>query len=231
MVISIQMPYFIPYPGYFLPIMGSDIFVILDWVQFPQGRSWVSRNLVKTPQGKLWLSVPVKRKGLGLQDISDVKILKEGNWQKKFISTIETAYYNAPYLSDHIDFLKETFLNVPDRLIDLNVILLRYLISQFGIKRELIHQSHLGIKVKEPQLSFLIAKELGANALTCLSHKRKYLDESAFEREGIEVSYLRYEPVVYPQLWGEFIPNLSCLDLLLNCGPRSKEVLGRRLRA
>jgi len=30
---------------------------------------------------------------------------------------------------------------------------------------------------------------------------------------------------VYPQLWGDFIPNLSALDLALNCGPRAGDIL------
>ncbi len=30
---------------------------------------------------------------------------------------------------------------------------------------------------------------------------------------------------VYPQLYGDFIPNLSLLDLLFNCGPDSLKIL------
>ena len=34
-----------------------------------------------------------------------------------------------------------------------------------------------------------------------------------------------FRPPVYPQLWGDFIYNLSALDLLLNCGPKSREIV------
>jgi len=33
--------------------------------------------------------------------------------------------------------------------------------------------------------------------------------------------YYKYEPPIYPQLWGDFIANLSVLDLILTCGPKS----------
>jgi hypothetical protein len=30
---------------------------------------------------------------------------------------------------------------------------------------------------------------------------------------------------VYPQLWGDFIPDLSAFDLLFNCGPKAREIV------
>lgn len=228
MIVSCHLPYFIPYPGYFLPILYSDVFVLLDSVQFPQGRSWVSRNLIKNEQGKMWLSVPVRRKGLGLQNIQDVKIIKEGNWQKKFVKSIETAYYNAPYLEEHFVFIKEAFQKAPESLLKLNLLFIDYFLTELKINTEIVLLSHLNIKAKEPELSFLIARELKAKTFVCMSHKRKFLDENLFYEAGIEMRFIRYDPVVYPQLWGPFIPNLSFLDLLLNCGPKAKELLNRQ---
>lgn len=228
MNISCHLPYFIPYPGYFLPLLYSDVFVLLDSVQFPQGRSWVSRNLIKNEQGKVWLSVPVKRKGLGLQNIKDVKIINEGNWQKKFVKTIETAYHHAPYLDEHFSFIKEAFQKSPDSLLHLNIMFLDYFLTELNIKTEIVLLSQINLNAKEPELSFLIAKELNAKKFVCMSHKRKFLDEDLFYEAGIELKFIRYDPVVYPQLWGPFISNLSFLDLLLNCGPKARDILSRQ---
>jgi hypothetical protein len=52
---------------------------------------------------------------------------------------------------------------------------------------------------------------------------RAYLDESLFVREGIAVEYVEFNSPEYPQLHGgPFVPNLSCLDYLFNCGPDQK---------
>ena len=39
-----------------------------------------------------------------------------------------------------------------------------------------------------------------------------------FARNGIAVEWQRYAHPVYPQQHGPFVPYLSALDLLLNCG-------------
>jgi hypothetical protein len=40
----------------------------------------------------------------------------------------------------------------------------------------------------------------------------------------------RYTPPVYPQLWGNFLANLSTLDLVLNCRPKAQDILMRHQR-
>ncbi len=61
MRISIMQPYFFPYAGYFRLFAASDIFVVLDCVQFPR-RGWVHRNKLSNsnvqPQ---WLTLPLMK--------------------------------------------------------------------------------------------------------------------------------------------------------------------------
>ena len=53
----------------------------------------------------------------------------------------------------------------------------------------------------------------------------KYLDMEMFKKSRIDVRFFDLPSIIYPQLWGDFIPNLSAFDLLLNCGPKSREIL------
>ena len=59
---------------------------------------------------------------------------------------------------------------------------------------------------------------------------RNYLDLERFSAAGIEVIFQEYVPATYPQLFGDFASNLSALDLVLNCGSESRDILraGRR---
>jgi len=54
---------------------------------------------------------------------------------------------------------------------------------------------------------------------------RKYLNSEHFNTQGIQLADFRPPSPVYPQLWGAFIPNLSALDLILNCGPKAHEIM------
>ena len=56
---------------------------------------------------------------------------------------------------------------------------------------------------------------------------RSYLDERVLEEAGVEVRYARFEHPRYPQCFPGFEPGMCGLDLLFNCGPRSREVLDR----
>ena len=54
---------------------------------------------------------------------------------------------------------------------------------------------------------------------------RNYLDLERFSAAGIEVIFQEYVPAIYPQLFGDFASHLSTLDLVLNCGSESRDIL------
>ena len=148
MILSANQPYFSPYPGLFYKAHLSDIFVILDSVQFPQGTTWVSRNRFKNHQGTLWMTVPVWKKGLGLQRIDRVKICHEGRWAKKHVESLKSAYEKAPYFEDHLEFVEWVFSSNIEKIADLNLQIIRYLFDQLHIETKLILLSELDIEAR-----------------------------------------------------------------------------------
>ncbi|WP_404467991.1 WbqC family protein [Bacillus sp. RC97] len=70
-----------------------------------------------------------------------------------------------------------------------------------------------------------ICQKFNANTYYSGSLGQDYLIESDFEHENIEIIYQRIREYSYSQLFGEFIPHLSMLDVLLNCGPEETEKL------
>ena len=55
---------------------------------------------------------------------------------------------------------------------------------------------------------------------------RAYFDPAPYAAAGIEVLWQDFSHPVYPQLHGEFVPNLSAIDMLFNCGiKQSREIL------
>lgn len=228
MVVSANQPYFCPFPGFFRKALASDIMIILDEVQFPRGTTWTCRNRFKNDRGMFWITVPVRKKGLGLQRISEVRLCNEGRLGYKHLESIKAAYANAPYLPDHIDFITEMFSGRFDRLIDLNMSAIRYTLRNLRIGTKLMLLSELGVTGKGTDLLVEICRAVGAATFLAQKQAGKFLEAEIFRCNGIELRLFPYNPPVYPQLWGDFIPNLSAFDLLFNCGPGAGDILLRR---
>lgn len=225
MILCTNQPYFCPYPGFFYKAHLTDFLVILDTVQFPRGTTWLTRNRFKNDQGTLWMTIPVWKKGLGLQKINKVHICHEGYWAKKHLASVKSAYSKAPYLKDHLDFFKEIFLSNREMLIDMNMFIIKYLFKQLQIKTKIILLSELGIEARGSQLIVEICRKMGADRFLAQTPAKKYLDIELFINAGIKLDIFNLPSLVYPQLWGDFIPNLSIFDLILNCGPKVHDIL------
>ena len=225
MIISTNQPYFSPFPGFFYKAHLSDVFVILDTVQFPRGTTWISRNRFKSDQGTLWLTVPVWKKGLGLQRIHEVRVCHDFRWVTKHLASLKTAYAKAPYFAEHLPFMESTYLARFEKLIELNLTVIRYLFQQLKIKTKIKLLSELGIQTAGNQMLVEICQALGAAVYLAQHAAKKFLDTGLFQQKGIQIQYIKPPACVYPQLWGAFVSNLSTFDLLFNCGPKAQDIL------
>jgi hypothetical protein len=63
-----------------------------------------------------------------------------------------------------------------------------------------------------------ICKSLNASVYISGPSAREYLDTNLFKSHKIEVEWFDYAHIPYEQLWGEFDPNISVLDPILNNG-------------
>jgi len=228
MIVAANQPYFAPFAGFFIKASLADTFVILDTVQFPRGGTWITRNRFKNDQGTLWLSIPVWKKGLGDQKIDEVRICREGGWQRKHLESFRYAYTHAPFFAGHLEFIENTFSYVPERILDLNMTIIRYLFDELGIDTEIVLLSELKIEGHGDPLLIEVCLALKADAFLAQAPAGKYLEERLFLKEGIELKFFKVAPIIYPQLWGDFIPNLSAFDLILNCGPKARDLLVAR---
>lgn len=225
MIIATHQPIFLPWPGFFYKAAHADCLVLLDDLQFPRGRSWLTRNRLKNEEGELWLTVPVLRKGRGFQRIRSVEIQNEKAWRRKHLMSIRQNYVHAPYFADYFPGVEEIYSKDHLLLADFTAELISFLMRALVLRTNSVRQSEIGVGGKGTDLLIAISEHLGADIFLVLPSAEKYIDKDAMKRHGIEVLRAEFHPPVYPQLWGDFVYNLSMLDLLLNCGPRSKEIV------
>ena len=225
MILAVHQPIFMPWPGFFFKALSADCLVLLDDVQFPRGRGWVNRNRLKNGDGELWLTVPVLKRGRGLQIIRRVEIQDDKPWRNKHLESIRHNYVNAPYFSDYYPAIENVYQTNHTLLADLNTDLIEFFLGALSIETRLLRQSELGASGTGTELIAEVCDLAGARQLLTFPMVEKHLEMDLLAQRGIEIVYANFRPPVYPQLWGEFVYNLSTLDLLLNCGSKSRDVL------
>lgn len=220
MIVSIHQPNFIPWVGYFSKINQSNIFVILDNVQFEKN-GFTNRNKIKNSQNTIWLTIPVNLSNYLSTKIKDIRIANIRNWKEKNLSTVKMNYAKAPFFNEIFE-LYENILNKDFQyLIDLNVELILTIINYLNIEINVKYASNISNNLNSTELLLDICKKSNATEYLIGAGGNKYMDKSIFEINNIKLSQYNLKGFKYPQLWGDFVPNLSILDLLFNCGKES----------
>ena len=213
-IVTIHQPDFFPWLGFFDRWQQSDLYVILDDVQFIR-RGWHHRDKIKTPRGSEWITVPVIKKGNYHQLIKDVKINNSIPWQSKILNVVKENYQKAQNFNEIYCEMDNFLQKKYNFLIDLNVDILEYVASKMNIDTPYVFSSEYNITEKSTEkLKLLTLKNGGNKYLTGIGSKN-YLEEQKFNDEGVEVVWQDFKHPEYPQLHGEFIPKLSCLDYLM----------------
>lgn len=71
-----------------------------------------------------------------------------------------------------------------------------------------------------------ICKKLGAETYISGIGGKEYMDEKLFEKNKINIEYQNFQCPTYSQIFdGEFIPNLSIIDLLFSYGDDTLSIL------
>ena len=202
----------------------SDAYCYFDDVQYLK-KDWNNRNKIKTPHGEKWRTVPVLAKGYREKKIREIEINNLTNWRKKHWRSIYFAYKKTCYFKKYSDFLKETYEKEWHYLTDLNEYMLQYFLLELGINVEYHKASKLNFRGHKSTVILDMCKRLGPDLYIFGALGKDYAEEEEFSREGIKIYFQNYIHPIYPQLGQNFIPYMSIIDLLFNCGSNSYEIL------
>jgi hypothetical protein len=222
-VIALHQPVYLPFSGFFQKMARADAFAFMDFVQLSK-QSWQVRNRIKTRDGPLWLTVPAYVKGKQDQLIRDVRVV-EGPWRRKHRDAIKQSYGKAPYFGDYADFFDDAYGRKWEWLVELNLHLIDGMRRFLGVETPAVDVKGMSFEGTKTDLVVDICKKLGGTAYLSSDGEAAYIEKEKFDAAGLGQSYLGWEPTPYPQLFGDFVPNLSAIDVLFNCGPSSLDVI------
>jgi len=221
-IVAIHQPQYLPWLGYFDKIEKTDIFVILDNVQYKKNE-WQNRNRIKTANGWQWLTVPVQYKFP--ERIDQVKINNRIDWKRKHLNAIVINYGRSLYFNKYRSFFEGVYSQEWEYLVDINVCLINFLIKALGINTETLMASKLRLREDPTDRLIDICKEVGANTYLAGKDGRNYMDIEKFEKENIKVIFQDFQHPIYNQLFGEFESYMSVIDILFNYGEDSLRIL------
>jgi hypothetical protein len=223
--VVVLQPAYLPWLGFFDQILRADVLVFYDDVQFDKG-GWRNRNRIKSPNGPHWLTVPIRH--AGCQSILEVEIANQIPWARKHVKTMRQFYAKAPYLKCYLPELEELLQRRWDRIVDLNIAVIEMMCVWLGLGRQTFRASELRIEGERSQRLLNFCLRFGANRYLSGAAAKNFLDVDLFTLRNIDVQWQGYKHPAYPQQHGEFVPCLSALDLLLNCGDESRAILAGR---
>lgn len=218
--VAILQSNYIPWKGYFDIISQVDLFIFHDDLQYTKN-DWRNRNKIKTAQGLEWLTIPCGTSEKRL--ICEVE-LADHSWQKKHWQKIKMSYQNAPFYKDYKDFLEEVYIaKTWTNLSELNQYLIQKISRDFlGIKAVFADSRSYHLTLKKADRVRELLEKCGATHYLSGPSAKDYLNETFLAESGIQLEWMNYEGYPeYPQLFGDFVHQLSIIDLLMNTGSQA----------
>jgi len=185
-------------------ILAQHPKVIFDTGEHYERQSYRTRTSIVGPNGLQDLVVPIIRRSGVKMPMHTVGLSYVETWPQQHLHALRSAYGNTPWFIHYIDEIETIVLKKFDRLMDLDLATMRLAMKWLGLKTEVV----VAEEYMEPSGQHL--------DLRIPFHPKKPLP-----------------PVItavgpYPQVFDnrhDFVPRLSVIDLVMNCGPEALSYL------
>ncbi len=207
MVFSGHQPNFVPYMGFFYKLNKSDVFVFDDDVKFSktERQNW---NEIVVNGVRRKITIPVKHNGS--MKINEVQICYDRNWDKKLLKTIRNEYRKYQYGEETISLMEKHLLRKEKYLVDLNLNLMKDIISGFGIQCNiLVASKELPTTLRKNERNVWQCLQTGCDTYYSGTGGKGYNDENMYKKKGIKLVYSDYKTIDN---------NLSVIDYIAKNG-------------
>lgn len=215
--VGIMQPYFFPYIGYFQLLNHVDQFVIYDNIKYTK-KGWINRNRILVNGEAQYISIPLK-KDSDFLNVNQRFLSDDFNVEKnKILNKIKGAYRKAPQFNSVLPLIEDIFNFNDNNLFNYIFNSIKSITAFLDIKTQLIISSTLDLNselYKSEEKVIEICKELNATDYINPIGGVELYDKKRFEKEGINLNFIRTEGVEYNQFGNDFIPHLSIIDVLM----------------
>jgi hypothetical protein len=185
---AVHQPNYLPWLGYFVKMAASDVFVYLDDVQMPMGRSYVSRVAIKKGEENQWLTVPVSRRSR--DPISAVTVV-DSDWRDSHRRILLSQYKGTPGYPECAELVNQVFSENHSHLAELNISLIEALCRELEITPERLRSSSFAVEEKSDERIAHIGQKLGANVYISGAGGDNYQSKDVYSSRGLSLEVCR----------------------------------------
>lgn len=223
MKLALMQPYLFPYIGYFQLINAADKFVLYDDVAFIK-QGWINRNNILLNGNKHLFTVPVK--SVSSNALINETLIAEMplQWDKKLLSTFRSAYSKAPYFDAVYPMIESVFRNyvgLPISILAKNSIeVVAHYLNIDSVISLSSENGYANRQLKAQERVIDICKKENASVYFNVAGGVDLYDTETFGASGIQLCFLKANPIEYPQMNTSFVPWLSIIDVLMFNSPQ-----------
>lgn len=227
-IVAIHQPNFFPWLGFFDKANRVDVFIFLDHVQQQKsGATWTNRVRLLYIDGEdRWFTVPIRHPTHGVISINDILIDDTKKWRQDLLKTLQRNYGRTLYYREVISLIEPLIFNDIKNLAEFNIFAIQKLMTFLELNPKIIKSSDLNIRGKSNELLILLTLAVGGTTYLCGDGADQYIDGKKFSATGVHLIYQNFYHPLYPQKNSKrFIPGLSIIDVLMNCGINHTKLL------
>ena len=220
-----MQPYFFPYIGYFQLINSVDEFIIYDNIQYTK-KGWINRNRILVNGSDKLITLPIKKDSDYLDVVQRELASSWKSDRQKMLNLIKVAYLKAPFYKQAYELIEQCLATADYNLFDFIYNSLQKVNDYIGITTPMIKSSTINIDhtLKSEQKVMALCKESGAAVYINAIGGGHLYDKDRFKQQGLELNFIKSNPIKYTQFNNEFVSWLSIVNVLMFNSPiRIKE--------
>lgn len=149
--------------------------------------------------------------------INQVELVPGVKWETSFLRTLEFAYKKAPNYSAVLSLVSDIILSGKIFINELALLSIETIKEYLDIKTKLVTSSSIygnsHLKAAE-RIIDICKKEKAEQYINPIGGMQIY-SNATFISYGLKLNFMMSDKISYPQFNGEFVPNLSIIDVLM----------------
>ncbi|HRK84936.1 MAG TPA: WbqC family protein [Alcaligenes faecalis] len=218
----IMQPYFFPYIGYYQLARKADKFIFLDNVNYIK-KGYINRNSITSNNEKTTFTIPIN-KASQFKKINELFYIDDFS---KFLKQIFFSYKKHEYFHEIYEIIEKICLDNDNNVANKNALSIREIFNYLEIPFNSDFSSNIPINKEltgENRIIELCRQLNTATYINAEGGKTLYHEEN-FKKNEINLEFHNSQIRPYEQKTKVFIPYLSIIDVLMNNGKKTKNLI------